>query len=151
MRLSQKMVAQLMKWFFGPRWHQTIVAKIENGQRAVRLDEALALCQIYGMDLDDLLAGRNLDMIRNAYSTADEAEGAVYVEHRILIEGPEDEPLVPIADLLAHAEKSLKSESTRDMLLLGERLREEYPNDEEAQALAWREVMRVRRGEHPEA
>lgn len=146
MRLSQERVADSVRGVFGPKWHQTIVAKIENGQRAVRLDEALAMCRIYGIELDDLLHGRNLDMIRDAYSTADESEGAVYVQSRW--GGDPDAKLVPIEDLLRRAERSLKSETTRDALNLAERLKREYPDDKEAQVRAWQAERKVRRGEH---
>lgn len=149
MRLSQKLVAHMMWLRFGPGWHQTIVAKIENEQRAVRMDEAIALSHIYGIELADLVAGKNLDEIRDGYTTADEGEGVVYVESRW--NGDRDVPLVPIADLLDRAERSLKSETTREMMNLGRRLKREFPDDEAARVKAWQAARRASRGEHPEA
>lgn len=145
MRLSQKHVAIGMQAAFDLRWHQTIVAKVESEERAIRLDEALGLCRIYGITLDDLLNGRNMDMIRDGYSVADEQEGRVYVESRW--DGTPDAPLVPIEEHLARAEGSMKSERTKDMLDLAERLKRQFPDDEEARVRAWREA---RHGEHPE-
>lgn len=47
-------VASRMKPY-GYSWHQTVVAKIETGQRPLRLNEAIALARLFGVDLDDLL------------------------------------------------------------------------------------------------
>jgi len=37
-------------------WHQTTVGKVESGTRPVRLAEALAVCEIFGLSMDELLA-----------------------------------------------------------------------------------------------
>lgn len=58
--LSQQGVALIVKEDFGIPWHQTVVAKIESGERQVKLDEALALSLVYGIDLQDLMTGRGL-------------------------------------------------------------------------------------------
>lgn len=60
LNLSQQLVAKLMKEDFYIPWHQTVVAKIESGERQVKLSEALALSFLYGMTLDDLVMGVNL-------------------------------------------------------------------------------------------
>lgn len=65
LRQSQETVAFFMKEIYGFPWHQTMVAKIEAGERAVKMDEAFALCRILGIEMDDLLRGRNMDVIRN--------------------------------------------------------------------------------------
>lgn len=65
LRLPQSIVAQGMRTVYGFPWHQTMVAKVESGERAVKLDEAFALCRILGIELDDLLRGRNMDVIRH--------------------------------------------------------------------------------------
>lgn len=47
-------VAERMK-AFGYSWHQTVVAKIETGQRPLRLSEAADLAALYEVSLDRLL------------------------------------------------------------------------------------------------
>lgn len=59
--LSQQGVARLVNDDFGIPWHQTVVAKIEAGQRQVKLNEALALSLVYGTSLDNLVAGKALE------------------------------------------------------------------------------------------
>lgn len=58
---SQDEVARLMR-VRGFRWHQATVWKVEHGARHIYLGEAEALAQIFGYDLDDLLA-RNFEVI----------------------------------------------------------------------------------------
>jgi len=57
LNLSQQSVADYMKDFFKIPWHQTVVAKIESGERRVKLNEAMALAYIYGLPLDNLAGG----------------------------------------------------------------------------------------------
>ncbi len=57
LNLSQQAVAAYMKDFFKIPWHQTVVAKIESGERRVKLNEAMALAYTYGMPLDNLAGG----------------------------------------------------------------------------------------------
>lgn len=59
--MSQNFVAMTMKDVFDIPWHQTVVAKIESGQRQVKLAEALALSLIYGMSLENLMTGWDLE------------------------------------------------------------------------------------------
>lgn len=59
--MSQAVVAHIMTDPFGISWHQTVVAKIESGERQVKLAEALALSKIYGMKLEDLMTGWDLE------------------------------------------------------------------------------------------
>jgi transcriptional regulator with XRE-family HTH domain len=40
---------------YGYHWHQTVVAKIETGQRPLRLNEALDLAALFGVSVTDLL------------------------------------------------------------------------------------------------
>lgn len=47
-------VAQLMRQH-GYTWHQSVVAKIETGQRPLRLNEAIALSNLFGVPLSCLL------------------------------------------------------------------------------------------------
>ncbi|WP_208739630.1 helix-turn-helix domain-containing protein [Arthrobacter agilis] len=61
LNLSQQAVASFMKDQFAIPWHQTVVAKVESGDRQVKLTEALALAFIYGMTLDDLVMGLDLE------------------------------------------------------------------------------------------
>lgn len=58
---SQGIVSTLMQAEYGIPWHQTVVAKIEDGSRKVKLMEAYALADMYGIPLDELTRGRNLD------------------------------------------------------------------------------------------
>ena len=51
----------MMQTTYGITWHQTAVAKIEDGSRKVKLMEAYALADMYGIPLDELAAGRNLE------------------------------------------------------------------------------------------
>ena len=59
--MSQQGVAMILKENFGIPWHQTVVAKIESGARQVKLNEALALAQIYAMSVEDLVTGWDLE------------------------------------------------------------------------------------------
>lgn len=61
--LSQDNVALLMATTYGIQWHQTVVAKIESGKRLIKLSEAYALADIYGIPLEDLAHGQNLDHV----------------------------------------------------------------------------------------
>src|SRR5690625_3104218 len=63
--LSQRQVADFISKTFDIPWHQTVVAKIESGERQIKLAEALALSLAYGMRLDDLMTGWDLE--GNAY------------------------------------------------------------------------------------
>lgn len=57
---SQADVALMMQVDYGLPWHQTVLSKVEAGQRDVRLKEAYALANIYGIALDDLVRGEGL-------------------------------------------------------------------------------------------
>jgi|SRR5699024_1763252 len=59
--MSQNFVAMTMKDVFDIPWHQTVVAKIESGQRQIKLAEALALSLIYGMSLENLMTSFHLE------------------------------------------------------------------------------------------
>jgi len=49
--------------------HHTTVAKIEAGDREIKLDEAVAMADLYGMSLDAILGGkRDLDYLLEALS-----------------------------------------------------------------------------------
>jgi transcriptional regulator with XRE-family HTH domain len=41
---------------YGYTWHQTVISKIETGQRALRLNEAVDLAAMYNVNLADLFA-----------------------------------------------------------------------------------------------
>lgn len=57
---TQAGVANVM-WAYGfESWRQSTLAKVEAGERAVKLDEAFALAALYGIPLDDLLRGIGL-------------------------------------------------------------------------------------------
>ena len=58
----------MMQTTYGITWHQTAVAKIEDGSRKVKLMEAYALADMYGIPLDELAAGRNLEVDRKKAS-----------------------------------------------------------------------------------
>ena len=53
--LSQRDVAQVMADRHNLGWHQTTVAKVEAGDRPVRVSEALALADVLGVHVDELL------------------------------------------------------------------------------------------------
>ena len=55
--LSQQNVADALRaqGAPGPIWHQTVVAKIERGERPLRLDEAVALAVLFGTTVDAAL------------------------------------------------------------------------------------------------
>lgn len=101
---SQFSVTHHLSQVYGFKWHQTVIAKIESGERAVKVDEAYALCKFFGIDLDDLVRGRNLDMISNAHVALDVTEGHVSVSgaDRSLTGDPDGE-LVSIDRLIADA------------------------------------------------
>ncbi len=42
---------------YGFRMHQTTVAKLEAGERPIRINEAAALCTLFGVQLIDVLSG----------------------------------------------------------------------------------------------
>lgn len=58
---SQATIAKIMKLKYGVEWHQTVLAKIENRERAVKLSEAFALARVYQIPLNDLIEGEGLD------------------------------------------------------------------------------------------
>lgn len=82
MRLSQQRVAHFMHEIYGFPWHQTMVGKVESGQRAVKMDEAFALCRLYGIELDDLLRGKRLDLIQGGGVLVSVPDGHVHVYPR---------------------------------------------------------------------
>jgi transcriptional regulator with XRE-family HTH domain len=47
---------------FGYTWHQTVVAKIETGDRPLRLGEAIDLASLYGANLGDLFGELHPDI-----------------------------------------------------------------------------------------
>lgn len=53
--LSQRDVAQAVTDRHGLGWHQTTVAKVEAGDRPVRVAEALAVADVLGVHVDELL------------------------------------------------------------------------------------------------
>jgi len=53
--VPQGVVAGIMFSYGFRTWRQTTLAKVEAGERAVKLDEAFALAEIYAISLDDLL------------------------------------------------------------------------------------------------
>src|SRR4051794_147506 len=63
--------------------HWTSIAKIENGPRSVRIEEAAAIADFFNTSVDSLL-GRNIDagaeveyMVRSITSNAERAAGQV--------------------------------------------------------------------------
>jgi|SRR5699024_8786966 len=56
----QANVAEAMRAYYEVPWHQTVVGKVENGTRDIKLHEAYALADIYGIAVQDLAEGRNL-------------------------------------------------------------------------------------------
>lgn len=58
--MSQQQVAAGMARYW-VIWHQTVVAKVEASQRALKLTEAYALAAVLGTDVDGLVTGRGLD------------------------------------------------------------------------------------------
>lgn len=58
---SQQGLAGMMKDIFGFPWYQTVVAKVEAGDRIIKADEALALAHLFAMNLEELLIGFDLE------------------------------------------------------------------------------------------
>jgi len=56
----QANVAEAMRSHYEIPWHQTVVGKVENGTREIKLHEAYALADIYGISVQDLAEGRGL-------------------------------------------------------------------------------------------
>lgn len=53
---SQQHIALTMVVVYGHiSWHQTTVAKVESGEREVKLTEAVALAEIIGVPLSELI------------------------------------------------------------------------------------------------
>lgn len=75
MHQSQLEVAEGMRNYYGFQWHQTMVAKVESGQRAVKLDEAFGLSRLLGIDLPDLIRGERMDAVRNGRLMVDLQNG----------------------------------------------------------------------------
>lgn len=105
MRLSQQRVAYFMNEIYGFPWHQTMVGKVESGQRAVKMDEAFALCRIYGIELSDMLRGENLDMIRGGGVLVSVPDAHVHVYPRSAPD--EDAQWVTIDSLLQEGQEAL--------------------------------------------
>ncbi|AOP55052.1 hypothetical protein BLSMQ_3352 [Brevibacterium aurantiacum] len=61
LRFSQAIIARMMKYVYGFDWHQTVLAKIENRDRSIKLTEAYALARLYEIPLQDLIDGIDLD------------------------------------------------------------------------------------------
>ncbi|QNK52348.1 helix-turn-helix transcriptional regulator [Dermacoccus sp. PAMC28757] len=64
--VSQGMVAKIMFSYGFRSWRQTTLAKVEAGERAVKLDEAFALAEIYAISLDDLLRDCGVERVDGA-------------------------------------------------------------------------------------
>ena len=58
---AQSDIANMMNAAFGIKWHQTVISKIESGERAIKLREALALATMYWIPIEDLATGARLD------------------------------------------------------------------------------------------
>jgi transcriptional regulator with XRE-family HTH domain len=76
--------------------HWTSVAKIENGQRSVRIDEAAAIADLFNTSVDSLL-GRNVDqdaeveyMVRSITSTAERSAGQVRAIVKVIEDARDD-------------------------------------------------------------
>ncbi len=66
----------------GIAWHQTVLAKIESEQRAVKLGEAYALAQMYDIGLEDLINGVGLDEVDAYVLSSDDGETRTYTKVR---------------------------------------------------------------------
>lgn len=75
--LSQSEVARLMSEAHVPGFHQTTVARIEKGERPLRLAEALELTLILGVSLTDLLRLPEELLLRDRVKVFREAEAAL--------------------------------------------------------------------------
>ncbi len=54
-RISQQQMVIALAEAHELRWHQTTATRVENGERPVRLFEALAIANVLDVSLDDLL------------------------------------------------------------------------------------------------
>lgn len=70
----------------GIDWHQTTVAKVEKGERQVKLDEAYALADVYAIPLDDLVEGRGLLVVDRVRLVPQAEGGSVLREVRETLE-----------------------------------------------------------------
>lgn len=52
--MPQQHISNVMTMTRGHRWHQTVVAKVENGDRALKLTEAVEVADILGVPLSEL-------------------------------------------------------------------------------------------------
>ena len=57
--MPQSHIALVLKLSYGHQWHQTTVAKVEAGERPVKLAEAVAVSYVLGVPLDQLIDGQN--------------------------------------------------------------------------------------------
>lgn len=58
--MPQQAVATIMVVLYGhTSWRQTTVGKVETGERQVQLAEAVALAEILGVSLTDLIGDPN--------------------------------------------------------------------------------------------
>ena len=58
--MPQSHIALVLKLLYGHQWHQTTVAKVEAGERPVKLTEAVAVSYVLGVPLDQLIDGQNM-------------------------------------------------------------------------------------------
>jgi transcriptional regulator with XRE-family HTH domain len=65
MKITQRQVAEQMGGH-GFQMHQTTIAKIETGERAVQLDEAAAIAKVLGVSLQDLITELPSDELSEA-------------------------------------------------------------------------------------
>lgn len=52
--MPQQHIANVMTMTRGHRWHQTVLAKVESGERALKLSEAVEVADILGVPLCQL-------------------------------------------------------------------------------------------------
>jgi transcriptional regulator with XRE-family HTH domain len=72
-RMPQQHIATVLGAIYGFTWHQTTVAKVEAGERPVKLAEALAISYVLEVPLDELIDGQgHLEMVPTS------ARGAVH-------------------------------------------------------------------------
>ena len=75
--MPQQHIASVMTMIHGHRWHQTVVGKVESGERALKLTEAVAVADIIGIPLADLVSEEPTRLERNTALV----ELAVLAEH----------------------------------------------------------------------
>ncbi|OBI42992.1 helix-turn-helix transcriptional regulator [Mycobacterium colombiense] len=115
-RMTQQDLVKALKTK-GIELHETTIAKIERGDRSVRIDEASAVADVFGISLDALLGRRarpksdRVHVLTAVADTAIRSTGQILdiadaVRDRIADLSPPDDDLAAREDLIAGCERA---------------------------------------------